>query len=209
MHPSFVVFEGPEGGGKSTQIARLADRLRACGHEVVETREPGGTRLGNAVRGILLGLDDYAILPQTEVLLLAAARAQHVREVIVPALSRNAWVLCDRFVDSTYAYQGGGSGLDLDRLRAIQDYATDGLRPDVVVLLDVPVEIGLRRRHADPASVNRIDLAGTSFHQRVREAYLALAAASPATWLVVDATPDPDAIEAWIWNQLPRHLASG
>ena len=93
--------------------------------------------------------------------------------------------------------------------RSQDPHATDGLRPDVVVLLDIPVEIGLRRRHADPASVNRIDLAGTSFHQRVREAYLALAAASPATWLVVDATPDPAAVEAWIWNQLPRHLASG
>jgi len=207
--PAFVVFEGPEGGGKTTQVARLAARLRAQGYEVVETREPGGTRVGNEIRAILLGLgEDYAILPETEVLLLAAARAQHVREVIQPALARNAWVLCDRYADSTYAYQGGGRGLDLAPLRDIQEFATNGLMPDLRLLLDVPVEIGLKRRHADPASVNRIDLADLSFHERVRSAFLALAADSPDHWLVIDARRDPDAVEALIWEQLPRKLAT-
>ena len=210
MVPAFIVVEGPEGGGKSTQVARLAARLRAHGHEVVETREPGGTRVGNVIRSILLGLgEDYAILPETEVLLLAAARAQHVREVIEPALARKAWVLCDRYVDSTYAYQGGGRGLDIAPLRKIQEFATNGVMPDLRLLLDVPVEIGLKRRHADPDSVNRIDLADLAFHQRVRDAFLALAAESPDQWLVVDARRDPDAVESLIWKQLPRKLAMG
>lgn len=202
-----MVFEGPEGGGKTTQIGRLAARLRAAGHEVVETREPGGTRVGNAIRAILLGGEDYAILPETEVLLLAAARAQHVREVIQPALARSAWVLCDRYADSTYAYQGAGRGIDSERLRPIQEFATAGLAPNLCILLDVPVEIGLTRRHADPASVNRIDLADLAFHQRVRDAYLGLAAASPDRWLVIDARRDPDTVAARIWDQLPRALA--
>ncbi len=203
----FVAFEGPEGAGKSTQVGRLATRLRALGQQVVETREPGGTRLGNAVRSILLGLDDYAILPETEALLLAAARVQHVREVIAPALDHGRLVLCDRYVDSTYAYQGGGSGLPMDRLREIQAFATDGLLPDLRVLLDVPVEIGLERRHADAASINRIDLAGLEFHRRVRAMYLELASADPEHWLVVDAQGDPDAVEALIWYELSRRLA--
>ncbi len=207
MTPSFVVFEGPEGSGKSTQLARLAGRLRAAGDEVVETREPGGTRLGNAVRELLLGRDDYAILPETEVLLLAAARAQHVREVIAPALSRKAWVLCDRYVDSTYAYQGGGHGLSIEELRTIQHYATGGLMPRLRLLLDVPVEIGLARRHADPESVNRIDLAGVDFHRRVRQAFLNLAAAEPDRWLVVDASAGLDEVASQVWDGLTERLS--
>lgn len=207
MTPSFVVFEGPEGSGKSTQLARLAGRLRAAGDEVVETREPGGTRLGNAVRELLLGRDDYAILPETEVLLLAAARAQHVREVIAPTLSRKAWVLCDRYVDSTYAYQGGGHGLSIEELRTIQHYATGGLMPRLRLLLDVPVEIGLARRHADPESVNRIDLAGVDFHRRVRQAFLNLAAAEPDRWLVVDASAGLDEVASQVWDGLTERLS--
>jgi dTMP kinase len=204
---AFIVFEGPEGGGKSLQVSRLAERLSLAGEDVVSTREPGGTRVGNEIRSILLGLGDYAILPETEVLLLAAARAQHVREVIVPARARGALVLCDRYVDSTYAYQGGGSGVDLESLRNIQAFATDGLEPDVRVLLDLPVEIGLRRRHADPTSVNRIDMASVAFHQRVREAYLALSSLDPQHWIVIDAAAGPDEVEVNIWSQLQRKLA--
>jgi dTMP kinase len=207
LESRFIAFEGPEGAGKTTQVGRLATRLRGLGHTVLETREPGGTRLGNAVRSILLGLDDYAILPETEVLLLAAARSQHVREVIAPALGRGEWVLCDRYVDSTYAYQGGGSGLPLERLQPIQDFATDGLAPDLRLLLDLPVEIGLQRRLGDGASVNRIDRQSVEFHQRVRAMYLDLAASAADRWLVIDARGNPDDVESLIWNETSRTLA--
>lgn len=207
MPGTFIVFEGPEGGGKTSQLGKLADRLRSGGRDVVTTREPGGTKVGNEIRSVLLGLGDYAILPETEVLLLSAARAQHVREVISPALNRGALVLCDRFVDSTYAYQGGGSGLDLDSLRAIHAFATGGLEPDVRVLLDLPVEIGLKRRHADPASVNRIDLASVEYHQRVRSAYLALAESEPERWIVIDAGDSPDQVQQHIWCRLQQRFA--
>lgn len=208
MPAKFIVFEGPEGGGKSLQVGRLAERLRSDGCEVVATREPGGTRVGNEIRSILLGMGDNAILPETEVLLLAAARAQHVREIIQPALERGAVVVCDRFVDSTLAYQGGGSGVDISSLRSIQLFATGGLEPDIRILLDLPVQVGLRRRHADPTSVNRIDLANVAFHQRVREAYLNLAATAPQRWVVIDAEETPDIVCENIWRQVRRILAN-
>jgi dTMP kinase len=203
----FIVFEGPEGGGKSIQVARLVERLRTEGRDVVSTREPGGTRVGNDIRSVLLGLKDYAILPETEVLLLAAARAQHVREVIRPALERGIWVVCDRYVDSTYAYQGGGSGLEVESLRSIQEFATNGLEPDTRILLDLPVEIGLRRRHADPETVNRIDMADRSYHERVRTRYLELAQVNPGQWIVIDAQETPEQVEMAIWRQLQLRLA--
>jgi len=203
----FIVFEGPERGGKSLQARLLAETLRAAGHDVVETREPGGTRVGNQIRSVLLEPGDYTILPETEVLLLAAARAQHVREVIRPALDRGAWVICDRFVDSTYAYQGGGSGLDIDSIKGVQAFATGGLEPDTRILLDVPVTVGLERRYAEPASVNRIDLAGVAYHQRVRDQYLALAGAAPDAWLVIDAQGSAESVQSAIWRQLERKLA--
>lgn len=202
----FIAFEGPEGGGKSLQVGRLVGRLRDEGLDVVSTREPGGTKVGTAIREVLLGLGDYAILPETEVLLLAAARAQHVREVIRPALESGAVVVCDRFVDSTYAYQGGGSGLEFESLQALQLFATAGLEPELRFLLDLPVEVGLRRRHADAASVNRIDLADVAYHQRVRDAYLALASAAPTRWVVIDAGAAPDIVHENIWRQLRSTL---
>ncbi len=206
MRGTFIAFEGPEGGGKTVQIQRLDRRLREEGREVVVTREPGGTRVGDEIRTILLGLGDYAILPETEVLLLAAGRAQHVREVIEPALARGAWVLCDRYVDSTYAYQGGGRELDLDPIREIQAYATGGLEPDVRVLLDLPVEAGLARRHADPDSVNRIDLDSLAFHKRVRSMYQRLAGQQPNRWVVVDAMEPVESVERSIWTKLQEAL---
>lgn len=194
MTGAFIVFEGPEGGGKSSQLERLAGKLRGRNLPVVTTREPGGTTLGDRVRALLLELTDYAILPETEVLLLAAARAQHVHDVIAPALGEGKVVLCDRYVDSTYAYQGAGRGVDIDVLESIQTYATGGIEPDLRLLLDIPIEVGLRRRHAEAVSVNRIDLADHGFHQRVREAYLRAAFENPDGWAVIDAERTPEAV---------------
>lgn len=185
---AFIVFEGPEGGGKSMQAAALADWLRTAGHEVVQCREPGGTPLGERIRDVLLGREDYAILPEAETLLLSAARAQLVRTVVEPALRLGAIVVCDRFAASTLAYQGGGAGLPADALCDIARFATGGLQPDLVILLDLPVEIGLRRRLEEAGSVNRIDLAGREFHERVRASFRAQAARDPTRWTVIDAS---------------------
>jgi dTMP kinase len=203
----FIAFEGPEGSGKTLQSGLLGKTLRDTGVEVVLTREPGGTRVGTEIRTVLLGQGDYTILPETEVLLLAAARAQHVREVIRPALERGAWVICDRFIDSTYAYQGGGSGIDLEAIRGVQDFATGGLEPDLRILLDVPVAVGLERRFARPESVNRIDLADVEYHERVRSQYLALAANAPAAWIVIDGQATPESVQSSIKRQLDQWLA--
>lgn len=192
------MFEGPEGGGKTLQVNRLAETLRKSGLPVIATREPGGTRIGESIRSLLLGGEDYAILPETEALLLAAARAQHVREVIVPSLDAGRIVLCDRYVDSTYAYQGGGRRLGFEALAPIQQFATDGLVPDLTLLLDVPVEIGLRRRHADPSTLNRIDVADLQFHERVRQAYLQRSRQQPDSWVVIDASEAPDIVSTSI-----------
>jgi len=204
MRGRFVVFEGPEGAGKSTQIARLAARLRAAGGEVVATREPGGTAIGESIRSILLAPEVRAMLPETEALLYAAARAQHVGEVIRPALARGAVVVCDRFVDSSLAYQAGALGLPLAEVAAIQSLATRGVDPDLRILLDLPVEVGLARRFGDESEVNRLDLAGIAFHERVRATYHALVAARPADWIVVDATQSPDRVEATIAEAIER-----
>ncbi|MGH2531612.1 MAG: dTMP kinase [Thermomicrobiales bacterium] len=191
MRGTFLTFEGPEGGGKSTQARLLAEVLRSEGYDVVETREPGGTSIGEQIRRILLDEGNYAMLAETEALLLTAARAQHVGELIRPALTDGKVVICDRFVDSTLAYQGGGRGLPTRQLEAIQDLAIGGLRPDVRLLLDLPVEVGLRRRMQSGSDVNRIDLAEVEFHERVRSRFLELAAMDPAGWAVIDATGEP------------------
>jgi len=202
MAGGFIVFEGPEGSGKSTQIRRLADRLRTLGHEVTVTREPGGTPIGERVRAVLLDPQHCAMLPETEALLYAAARAQHVGELIRPTLSRGAFVLCDRFVDSSLAYQSGGRELPLDSVRGIQAMATGGLEPDLKVLLDLPVEEGLARRMGSPETVNRLDLADLAFHERVRTAYRRLVAERPEQWAVVDAGRPADEVEAAIWQSV-------
>jgi dTMP kinase len=203
----FVVFEGPEGAGKSTQIRRLADVLERAGHEVILTREPGGTPVGDAIRRVLLGSGDYAMLPETEAFLLSAARAQHVHDVIRPGISRGAVVLCDRFADSSLAYQGGGGGMDEADLRCLERIATGGTVPDVRILLDLPVEEGLARRHRDAETVNRIDRADLAFHQRVRKAYLQLAELHPGDWIVVDAAGSPDAVFGAICQAVQSSLA--
>ncbi len=183
----FLVFEGPDGSGKSTQARMLADALERTGHRVVRTREPGGTSISERVRSVLLDPGNYAMLPETEALLYAAARAQLVGQVIRPALDEGAVVICDRFVDSSLAYQAGGRGLRFADVQRIQHLATGGLQPDVRILLDLPVDVGLARRFSDPAQINRLDAADRAFHERVRACYLDLVASDPSGWVVVNA----------------------
>jgi dTMP kinase len=204
---AFVTFEGPDGGGKSTQIARLADRLAALGHEVVRTREPGGTIVGERVRTVLLDPALADLMPETETLLFCAARAELVMRVIRPALERGAIVLCDRFVDATLAYQGAGRGLPMARLDGIIAFATGGLRPDMTLLLDLPVADGLARRYRDDGQWNRLDGASRAFHERVRQGYHRLAAAEPERWRIVDASGPVDEVAAAIWSTIEGLLA--
>lgn len=193
--PRFIAFEGPEGGGKSTQIRAVADLLAARGIPHLLTREPGGTAIGEQIRAIVLGVESRAMVARTEALLLLAARAQHIAEVIAPALARGQTILCDRFAGATFAYQGYGRGLPLDELRRLQTFAAGAVVPDLTLLFDLPVEIGLARRKA-AGDVNRLDAAGLDFHRRIREGYLALAAADPAHWETLDATAPLDTVTA-------------
>ena len=204
--PRFIAFEGPEGGGKSTQIQAVAAALTAAGVPHIVTREPGGTVIGEQIRAILLGTENRAMVPKTEALLLLAARAQHVAEVIEPALLRGELVLCDRFAGATFAYQGYGRGLPLAELQQLQAFAAGALVPDLTLLFDLPVEIGLARRHA-VGDVNRLDAAGLDFHRDVRHGYRQLAEAEPARWRIIDATRPLAAVTAETVSIVERWLA--
>jgi dTMP kinase len=199
----FITLEGPDGAGKSSQAQALADRLRGTGLEVTLTREPGGTQLGERIRGVLLQPSTLHHDPLADAALFNAARRQLVVEVIRPALERGAWVLCDRFADSTLAYQGYGAGASLAALQTLADVATDGLKPDRTLLLDLPVEAGLARRAGGPAAdLTRFELAekhDVDFHSRVRDGYLAMVAEEPQRWRVIDASADPDAVAEAAW----------
>lgn len=202
----FIVLEGPEGAGKSIQTTMLADWMRQHGWRVLQTREPGGTLAGDAIRSILLQSDHLNLHSHTEALLMAAARAQHVHEVIVPALDSGVVVISDRYVDSSYAYQGGGRGISLQELRTIQEFATDGIVPDIRLLLDLPVEKGLARRHGDADQVNRIDLAPLEFHKRVRATFLDLAHSEPDQWDIIDASRSVEDVAAAIQAAVAHRL---
>jgi dTMP kinase len=201
--PGFLIaFEGVEGAGKSTQLDRLRDELERRGHEVVVTREPGGTPVGERVRDVLL--DPAVDLdPRAEALLFAAARAQLVEQVIRPALERGAVVLCDRYLDSSLAYQGGGRGLGRGPVQEVNRFATGGLLPDLVVLLDLDPAEGLGR---NTARRDRIEVEGLGFHRRVREAFRELAAADPGRFAVVDAAAPADQVAAAVLAASLRHL---
>lgn len=191
----FITFEGPEGSGKTTQVGLLAAWLRDCGHRVVTTREPGGTAIGDRIRSILLDPFAVEMEPETEVLLFSAARAQIVRQVILPALRRGDIVLCDRYADSTLAYQGYGHQLNLAQLRTITAFATLDLVPDLTVYLDIAVEEGLRRKaQGDASQWNRMEQRALEYHQRVRNGYLTMAAAEPGRWLVLDAAQPAETV---------------
>jgi len=189
----FIVLEGPEGAGKSTQLPRLARRLTAAGHDLAMTREPGGTPHGERIRAVLLDPAGEALDPVAEALLFAAARAELVRRVIGPALEAGRVVLSDRFTASTLAYQGYGRGLALPALEAVNALATGGCTPDAVLLLDLPADLGLARRRG-AGGLDRIDREALAFHERVAAGYRALAAADPARWRVIDAAAEPDAV---------------
>lgn len=209
----FVTLEGGEGAGKSTQLRALADRLIASGRRVTVTREPGGTPFGEVARSILLhrtateGGEPFRLDETAELLLFAADRAQHIDELIRPALERGDAVLCDRFTDSTIAYQGYGRGLPLDRITQSIALATRGLKPDLTVLLDLPVEVGLARRLAERPA-DQFEQEARAFHTRVCDGFLTLAAAEPNRFLVVDATLPPEAITDLVWARLSHMLKS-
>ena len=196
MQGRFITLEGPEGAGKTVLAKRLVAALERAGHSVVSTREPGGTRLGERLRAILLEHGEEAappVVPTADVLLFNAARAQLVGEVIRPALERGDMVVCARFTDSTLAYQGYGAGLPLNALRAVADVATGGLAPDLTILLDVPPEIGLGRKTG--TGRNRFEASfDLAFHQRVRAGFLALAGAEPGRFRIIDSSRRIDAV---------------
>jgi dTMP kinase len=192
----FITLEGSEGSGKTSQIPTLLEFLRQQNLPIYATREPGGTPISNAVREILMGMENKAMHARTEILLFCASRAQLVEEVIRPKLAAGEIVLCDRYADSTLAYQGYGRGVDLDWLRRLLDFATGSLQPDLTLLLDVDVEEGLRRKRSS-REWNRLDAEEVAFYQKVRQGYLDMAAAEPQRWVVIDAgQPRPQVQQA-------------
>lgn len=188
----FIAFEGIEGCGKTTQIKMAGEYLAAQGFECLTTDEPGGTPLGKRIREMLLNIGPYAISPRTELLLFVAARVQHVQDVILPALKQGKWVLCDRFIDATLAYQGFGRGLDRKIISELHAFSSNSLTPTLTILLDMPVEAGLGRALGRIARLqgvdreDRFEREDLAFHQRVRDGYLALAAEHPARYRIID-----------------------
>ena len=206
MTGRFITVEGTEGAGKTSNIAFLQARLEAVGKTVVLTREPGGTPLGEAIRDLLLTRRGDGMAVDTELLLMFAARAEHIAQLIRPALARGEWVLCDRFTDATYAYQGGGRRIDIDRIAALEHWVQGNLRPDLTIVLDVPVEVGLARagRRSAPDRFEREQLA---FHEAVRAAYRTIAAREPVRVQVVDAEQPLPRVQADLGRVLDAFLA--
>jgi len=190
----FITLEGPEGSGKTFQLPKLADFIRQKGFDVLTTREPGGTAIGEQIRTVLHNLENKEMNPRTEILLFQASRAQLVEQVIRPHLDTGGVVLSDRYADSTLAYQGYGHRIDIEPLRVLVTFATGGLKPDLTLLLDVDVEIGLRRKELK-GEWNRLDAYNLDFHQRVRRGYLNLAQAEPERWVIIDASQEPGKVQ--------------
>ncbi len=203
----FITFEGPEGSGKTSQLPALVTYLQGLGYEVVCTREPGGTAISDQIREVLMSMKNQELRPRTEILLFLAARAQLVEQVIKPALQVGKIVLCDRYGDSTLAYQGYGHGLDLGILRQMLAFATDNLKPDLTLFLDLDVGIGLARKKK-ASEWNRMDAYELAFHNRVREGYHKLIAEEPDRWVTVDATRDMETVQANLRKIILRKLKS-
>jgi dTMP kinase len=202
----FITLEGPEGSGKSSQIGLLAEFLTEQGYTVVTTREPGGTPIGDQIRHVLHDVANTAMSSPAELLLYSASRAQLVNELVRPALAAGQVVLCDRYADSTLAYQGYGRNLNLTDLQTITQFATGGLKPDLTLLLDIDVERGLARRRDGGEEMNRLDLEVVSFHQRVRDGYHRLALEDPDRWVIVDADRSVTAVQADLRTIVLRQL---
>lgn len=202
----FITFEGTEGVGKSTQLANAASTLDALGVECVVTREPGGTPMAESIRELLLAPRDEPVNETTELLLMFAARAQHLHTRILPELEAGRWVLCDRFTDATFAYQGGGRGVPADRIALLESLVQGTVRPDHVILLDAPVETGMTRaRHR--GDLDRFEQEAVAFFERIRETYLARAASAPGRYHIVDASQPIEAVSDEVAGLL-RNLVS-
>lgn len=195
----FITVEGGEGVGKSTNMEFLATRLRERGLELLVTREPGGTELGEELRELLLRPRDEPVAPSAELLLIFAARAQHIAQVIEPALAAGRWVLCDRFTDATYAYQGGGRGLPVALIRELEQLVQGDLRPDFTLLLDAPVEVGMARA-GDRGEMDRFEREHIEFFERVRATYLQLARESSGRYHLVDASLSLEQVQQQLAN---------
>lgn len=204
----FITFEGGEGAGKSTQVQRLAARLQSQRREVVTTREPGGSPGAESIRDLVLRGDADRWSPVTETLLMYAARRDHIERVIRPALDRGAWVVCDRFADSTRAYQGAAGGTAPGLITALEAYILEDVRPDLTLVFDLPAEVGLARAHARAGAEMRFESKGMAFHERLREGFRAIADAEPGRCALIDATGSMDAVEAAVWATVTGRLTA-
>jgi len=206
----FISFEGGEGCGKSTQIAALKTRLEAEGHSVVQTREPGGTQLGEAIRNLLQHDEaGQGMSPETELLLFAASRAQHVRELIAPAIAEGKIVLCDRFMDSTTVYQGVARAINSDQVATINKFALGLTKPDLTILIDLPPEIGLARVHArSDGKLDRMEQEAIEFFEAVRQGYLDLAAQDLERFIILDGSLEIETLKSQIWDAIVNKLRS-
>ncbi|MCY9662836.1 dTMP kinase [Paenibacillus chondroitinus] len=213
MNGIFITFEGPDGSGKTTQLKKLGEELKKLGHDVLVTREPGGTAISDKIRSIILDPVNAEMVDQAEVLLYAASRAQHVHQLILPALEAGRIVLCDRFIDASVAYQGYGLGLDVEQVKAISRYASSGLQATRTFILDVPVEVSMGRLHQRASGattaaeqLDRIEQKHVDYHSRVREGFHQIASDHPERVRVIDANRSVEEIAADIWSQCNRLL---
>ncbi|RYG87603.1 MAG: dTMP kinase [Alphaproteobacteria bacterium] len=202
----FITLEGGEGTGKSSQAARLAERLTAAGRTIVRTREPGGSPGAEAIRSLVVSGDGDAWSPRTELLLMYAARSDHLERVIKPALERGDWVICDRFADSSRAYQGVGGGIEQGFIEMLDAVVVADDQPDLTLVFDLPVETGLERAMGRGAAETRFESKGLAFHQRLREGFQAIAAMHPERCAVIDATGSVDQVAERIWAVIEGRL---
>ena len=203
----FITFEGPDGSGKTSQLEMLMPVLKEKYPDVIRTREPGGTDIGDQIRSVIMNMKNKSMDPRTEILLFCASRAQLVEELVRPGLQAGKLILCDRYADSTMAYQGYGHGLDKEMLTSLLKFATGGLKPDLTLLFDISAEAGLRRRLKNHDEWNRMDDYALQFHERVRRGYLEMAAAEPERWVVIDADRPREEIHEEVVSVVRKALA--